>query len=85
MKFEKALEELERVVARLEKGNLPLEESLQLFEQGIQSARECRDYLEQAEKRVETLLGAEAGKLKLEPLDSEEAEDEADEDREDNG
>jgi len=76
LKFEKALEELERIVARLEKGNLPLEESLQLFEQGIKSARECRAYLEEAEKRVEILLGKEAGELKLEPYDSEETEDE---------
>ena len=76
VKFEKALEELERIVARLEKGNLPLEESLQLFESGIKSARECRAYLQEAEQRVEILLGKEAGELKLEPLDSEETEDE---------
>ncbi|OGP60341.1 MAG: exodeoxyribonuclease VII small subunit [Deltaproteobacteria bacterium RBG_13_61_14] len=76
LKFEKALEELERVVARLEKGNLPLEESLQLFEQGIKAARECRAYLEEAEKRVEMLLGSEAGELELSPYASEEDEDE---------
>jgi len=76
LKFEKALEELERVVARLEKGNLPLEESLQLFEQGIKAARECRAYLEEAEKRVETLLGSEAGGLELSPYESEEDENE---------
>ena len=76
VKFEKALEELERIVARLEKGNLPLEESLQCFEQGIKSARECRAYLEEAEKRVEILLGKAAGELKLEPYDAGETEDE---------
>lgn len=74
MPFEKSLDELERVVARLEKGNLPLEESLLLFEQGVKSARQCRDYLAQAEKRVEILMGGEAGPWRTGPLADDEDE-----------
>lgn len=74
-KFEKALAELEQVVNRLEKGNLPLEESLRLFEQGIKAARECRAYLEEAEKRVELLMGSEAGGLELSPYEAEEEDE----------
>jgi exodeoxyribonuclease VII small subunit len=59
--FESSLEELERVVKQLEKGDLPLEESLRLFETGMRLSAACKRQLEEAESRVEILMkrGAE--------------------------
>lgn len=59
--FEASLDELERTVKQLEKGDLPLEQSLALFEAGMRLSTECRRQLEEAETRVEILLkqGAE--------------------------
>lgn len=54
--FESSLEELERVVKQLEKGDLPLEDSLALFEKGMNLSTSCRQQLEQAETRVEILV-----------------------------
>ena len=55
-KFEDALKELEDVVARLEKGELALEESLRLYERGIVLARQCHAKLEEAEGKIELLM-----------------------------
>lgn len=54
--FEAGLEELEAVVRKLESGDLPLEESLAVFEQGVQLSERCRQQLTAAETRVEVLL-----------------------------
>lgn len=54
--FERELEELEAVVKRLESGDLPLEESLQLFERGVGLSDSCRRQLDAAETRVEQLV-----------------------------
>jgi len=54
--FESSLEELERVVKELEKGDLPLERSLELFERGMTLSAECKKQLEEAEMRVEILM-----------------------------
>lgn len=54
--FDRALAELERVVARLEEGELTLEESLQQFEQGVHLTRLCQEALSQAEQKVQILL-----------------------------
>ena len=54
--FEQALLQLESVVQRLEKGELPLEESLRLYEDGIRLSRLCHGKLEEAEGRIEMLL-----------------------------
>ena len=54
--FEAALEKLERIVDRLEKGELSLEESLRLYEEGIALSRLCHGRLEEAEGRIELLL-----------------------------
>ncbi|MBM3813105.1 MAG: exodeoxyribonuclease VII small subunit [Acidimicrobiia bacterium] len=54
--FESDLSELESVVNRLESGDLPLEESLQLFEKGMALSESCRQRLEQAETKIEILL-----------------------------
>jgi exodeoxyribonuclease VII small subunit len=54
--FEQALAELESVVDKLEHGELPLEEALRQFEQGIALARRCQESLKVAEQKVEVLL-----------------------------
>jgi len=54
--FESQLKDLEEIVGKLENGDLPLEESLNLFEQGVRLSRECRERLEAAERRIEVLL-----------------------------
>jgi exodeoxyribonuclease VII small subunit len=67
-KFEDGLAELEGIVGRLEKGELPLEESLAAFERGVGLVRQLSERLAQVEQRVEVLLKTEAGKLVLRPL-----------------
>lgn len=57
--FEHSLDELEKVVANLEQGDLSLDESLQSFERGIALFRDCQGALEQAELRVKVLLDPE--------------------------
>lgn len=54
--FESSLAELEQIVSRLESGELPLEEALNAFEQGVQLARQGQVKLQQAEQRVQILL-----------------------------
>jgi exodeoxyribonuclease VII small subunit len=56
--FEKSLQELESLVARLERGDLPLAESLALFEQGVALTRSCHGALSEAQQKVEILLKA---------------------------
>jgi exodeoxyribonuclease VII small subunit len=53
--FEKSLQELEQLVEKLERGDLPLDESMQTFERGFALARECQAALQQAQARVEIL------------------------------
>ena len=59
--FEEALGQLETTVARLEGGDLPLEEALRAFEEGIRLARTCAARLEDAERRVRLLTRAPGG------------------------
>jgi len=54
--FEAALKQLEDVVLKLEKGELPLEESLRLYEEGIRLSRFCHAKLEEAEGKIEQLM-----------------------------
>jgi exodeoxyribonuclease VII small subunit len=54
--FEQALQELERLVEKMEQGELSLEDSLQHFEQGIRLSRTCQQALREAEQKVEILL-----------------------------
>lgn len=54
--FEQSLAELEKLVVKMESGELALEESLQAFEQGIKLTRQCQNALAQAEQRVQVLL-----------------------------
>lgn len=55
-RFEASLKELEEIVGRMERGELPLEESLRLFERGMELTKQCRQALDQAELRVKNLL-----------------------------
>jgi exodeoxyribonuclease VII small subunit len=71
-KFEEALQELETIVQRLEDGNLSLDESLALFEEGIKLSRLCSQRLDEAEKKVEILLKNENGSLSRQPFEPEE-------------
>lgn len=68
--FEKSLDELEKIVRKLEDGDLPLEESLKLFENGVKLSRECRERLTAAERRIEILMKDADGNLALSPLDT---------------
>jgi exodeoxyribonuclease VII small subunit len=65
--FEESLAELEQLVERMEQGNLPLEESLKLFERGIQLTRSCQKSLKDAEQKVRILL-EENGEPTLKPF-----------------
>jgi exodeoxyribonuclease VII small subunit len=67
-KFEEGLQRLEKIVQELEKGEVPLEKSLTLFEEGMQLSGACRKELEQAEGKVEILL-KQNGKLQAEPFE----------------
>ena len=59
--FETALAELQTLVERLESGELPLEESLTAFEQGVRLTRDCQDALHQAGRKVQQLLERDGG------------------------
>ena len=61
--FEKALKNLEEAVARLEKGQMPLDEALDCFEAGVQSANLCRKKLQVVESRIEILTKGPDGEL----------------------
>ena len=63
--FEAALKRLEEIVQRLESGELSLDESLKLYEQGIGLSRLCHQKLEEAEGKIETLIKDAAGDAKL--------------------
>jgi exodeoxyribonuclease VII small subunit len=66
--FEESLTRLEEIVAQLERGELSLEESVRLFEEGTQLSAECRKQLEEAEGRVEMLVKQRDGSMKSEPF-----------------
>jgi exodeoxyribonuclease VII small subunit len=72
-KFETALARLDEIVQELEKGELPLEQSLKLFEEGVKLARICSTRLEEAERKVEILLKDKAGNMTVQPFEEEEA------------
>lgn len=68
--FETSLSELEKIVGKLESGDLPLEQSLELFEKGIKLSRECRERLAKAERRIEILIKDSNGGLSAIELDA---------------
>jgi len=65
--FEECLQRLESIVKEMEKGDLPLEQSLKLFEEGIALSDSCRKELDAAEGKIEILLKHD-GKLRPEPF-----------------
>jgi exodeoxyribonuclease VII small subunit len=69
--FEKAFQQLEAIVKRLESEELPLDEALQLFEQGIGLSRFCNQKLEEVEKKIELILADAKGQPRVEPFESE--------------
>jgi exodeoxyribonuclease VII small subunit len=71
-KFETAMARLEEIVQKLEQGDLPLEQSLKLFEEGIRLSRICNTRLEEAERKVEILLKDKAGHMIAKPFEEEE-------------
>ena len=71
IQFEEALTRLEAVVNRLESGELPLEESLRLFEEGVHLTKVCTHRLEEAERRVTILLKNERGEIAEAPFKEE--------------
>ena len=71
--FEEGLDQLEKVVKKLEDGDLPLEKSLELFEQGVRLSDSCQKQLREAEHKVEILLNKN-GKIETEPLHLDDSE-----------
>jgi exodeoxyribonuclease VII small subunit len=72
LSFERAIEELESIVKRLEEGKVPLEESVAIYERGEVLKRRCEDLMRQAVARVEKITFDAAGKpAGSEPLDAE--------------
>ncbi len=67
-KFEDCLQRLEIIVGELERGDVPLDRALSLFEEGIQLSNSCRQELEEAEGKVEILL-KQNGKIQPEPFE----------------
>ncbi len=72
-KFEVALARLEEIVAELEKGDIPLEKSLKLFEEGVKLSRICNTRLQEAERKVEILMKDREGNIRVEPFKEEES------------
>jgi exodeoxyribonuclease VII small subunit len=66
--FEESLTKLEEIVAQLERGDLSLEDSVKLFEDGTRLSTECRKQLEEAEGKVELLVKQRDGSMKREPF-----------------
>lgn len=69
--FEEQMEQLEKIVGELEKGELSLEDSVTRFEEGIKISKECNKTLEEAEKKI-TILVNQDGEVKEEKFDTEE-------------
>ena len=73
--FEAALDQLETIVKKLEEGELPLDESLRMFEEGVRLARLCSGKLDTAERRIEVLLKSEEGRPETAPFEPPSGED----------
>jgi len=78
IKFEKAMQRLEAIVDELEKGELDIDKSLEIFEEGIKMSRVCSKKLNEAEKKIEKLTENKKGELVAElfPLEEDDAEQE---------
>ena len=77
LKFEDGLKRLEEIVAKLESGNLSLDDSLKLFEEGVKLVRFCNERLAEAQQKVELLTKDQAGNvIGSQPFASENPEEE---------
>lgn len=72
--FEASLAALEKIVRELERGDLPLERSLELFEEGVRLSRECQERLTSAERRIEVLLHDPDGRPLIQEFEEEGAD-----------
>lgn len=68
LRFEDALAGLERIVRDLEGGDLPLDDALKLFEEGVRLSRFCSTKLDEAEKKIEILMKGADGEWRTEPF-----------------
>ena len=68
LKFEDAMARLETIVSELEKGDLPLNESLKIFEEGVRLSKSCLKMLDDTERKVEILIQEKNGKKRLRAL-----------------
>jgi exodeoxyribonuclease VII small subunit len=68
--FEEHLTQLETVVERLERGDLTLDESVRLFEEGMKLSQACKAELEQAEGRVQVLVEGKGGKMQVAEMET---------------
>ena len=77
IKFEKAMERLEQIVDELEKGDLDIDKSLQIFEEGVKMSRICSKKLSEAEAKIEKLTRNQKGELitELFPMEKNDAEE----------
>lgn len=73
IKFEKALERLDKIVKSLENGSLDLDESLKVYEEGVGLIKICTEKLNEAQKKIEVLV-KEGGKLRPKPFEEREKE-----------
>ncbi|MCH7928417.1 MAG: exodeoxyribonuclease VII small subunit [Candidatus Dadabacteria bacterium] len=71
-KFEKSIDELREIIEKLESGNIPLDDSLSLFEKGVKILNSANKKLSQMEKKVEILIESSNGKIKKEDFDTKE-------------
>ncbi len=76
IKFEDALKKLENIVEQLEDGELSLEESLAIFEEGIKLSRLCSKQLDDIERKIEILIKGKDGEFEIVPFDEELEDDE---------
>ena len=66
--FEESLKQLETIVGQLERGDLPLEDSIKMFEEGMRLSAQCKQELDTAESKVQILLKQRDGSMKAEPF-----------------
>jgi exodeoxyribonuclease VII small subunit len=78
--FEKSFQQLEKIVQRLEGEELSLDDSLKLFEEGINLSRFCHHKLEQIEKKIELILADAKGEPVTEPFEPEDVDDSSESD-----
>lgn len=69
--FEKDLKRLEDIVAKMEEGDVPLNESMKLFEEGVKLSRLCSERLDKAEKKVEIITADKNGNITTRPFEAE--------------